>query len=454
MISPGKRLRLAKRLFGWIPHPTQREWLLDESRVKVAACGRRWGKTEAAAVDAATFAIASQGSVQMIVSPSYDQSRLIFDTVEKMVSEQPLTRSISKVTRTPYPRMSIGRSVITARTADEDGRNLRGHSADRVIVDEAAYVRDAVVEEVIGPMLADRNGQLVMISTPFGKNHFYRAFVKGQQPKMSEADGCGDVGLGHLSAQRPGRYSSHRFPSWSNPFISREYVEFQREILTPRQFSVEYEAEFLDDQTSVFSWDLIQKAVGLGRVADASEEPWLVAGIDWARYSDYTAVVVVDCGAVPHRVVAIDRFNRLSWESQVRRVADLLTRYRVNAVLTDQTSIGDPLLEQLRRILWEGGAGMAIEGLTFTNSSKREIVDNLVLRLSHQELALPDDEQLVRELQYFEYELTGAGNVRMNARSGYTDDLVSALALAEWQGRSYAGPARFLSGGQRMASGI
>ncbi|MBI2844578.1 MAG: hypothetical protein HYX78_14380 [Armatimonadetes bacterium] len=70
------RLRLARMLFGWRPHPTQRLWLLDDARVKVAACGRRWGKTEAAAVDAATFAVAVPESIQMIVSPTYDQSRL------------------------------------------------------------------------------------------------------------------------------------------------------------------------------------------------------------------------------------------------------------------------------------------------------------------------------------------------------------------------------------------
>ena len=57
--------------------------------------------------------------------------------------------------------MNIGGSVIMARTADEDGRNLRGHSADRVIVDEAAYVKDSVILEVISPMLADRDGEPV-----------------------------------------------------------------------------------------------------------------------------------------------------------------------------------------------------------------------------------------------------------------------------------------------------
>ena len=71
-----KRIDLARKFWAWEPHPTQREWLLDEHKVKVAACGRRWGKTEAAAIDVATYAIANNGSVQMIVAPTYDQSNL------------------------------------------------------------------------------------------------------------------------------------------------------------------------------------------------------------------------------------------------------------------------------------------------------------------------------------------------------------------------------------------
>ncbi len=74
-MTPAKRIELAAALFGWTPHPSQREWLLDGHPVRVAACGRRWGKTEAAAVDVATFAAAFDGSVQMIVAPTYDQTK-------------------------------------------------------------------------------------------------------------------------------------------------------------------------------------------------------------------------------------------------------------------------------------------------------------------------------------------------------------------------------------------
>ncbi|MDO8589623.1 MAG: terminase family protein [Armatimonadota bacterium] len=433
------RLRLARQLFGWRPHKTQRLWLLDDSKVKVAACGRRWGKTEAQAVDAALYAVCNPGSKQMIVSPTYDQSKLIFNTVDRLLSSCPATRPAVKVKRSPYPRLNLRKSLITARTADEDGRNLRGHNADRVIVDEAAYVRDAVIEEVIAPMLADRDGQLIMISTPFGRNHFYRAFLKGESSEDSLR-----------------RYASFRFPSWENPHISREYIDGQREALTPRQFSVEYEAQFLDDQNSVFRWADIEAAVaaypakigtdpsaagGLSHFSRSETESasagWRTAGVDWARYSDYTAVVVLDAGVSLRTVVAIDRFNQMNWQDQVTRVADFLQKHRVNSVTLDQVSIGDALLEMLQTEVWDRrGMSIDVHGVKFTNTSKREVIDNLVARLAHRDLAIPDDQQLIKELQFYEYEVTEAGNLRLNAKTGYRDDMVIALALAAWTARS------------------
>ncbi|HET6452843.1 MAG TPA: terminase family protein [Armatimonadota bacterium] len=425
-----KRIDLARTLWDWEPHPTQREWLLDEHPVKVAACGRRWGKTEAAAIDVATYAIANNGSVQMIVAPTYDQSRLISDTIERLLLMKAEIRKHAKVTKTPYPDIRYKRSRIMARTADEDGRNLRGHSADRVIVDEAAFVRDRVIEEVIGPMLADRDGQLVMVSTPFGRNHFYRAFVQGQ------ADGE----MGRWGDGATGRTRSFRFPSIANPHISREYIEHQREILSERQFKVEYEAEFADDQNSVFAWADIQEAIEDAGTRGHGDAGIRVAGIDWARYSDYTAVIVLETATltmdpgpstIPFRVVCLDKFNKMDWHSQVERVADLLCRHRVSAVLADQTSVGDPVLEILRNTLWgERHLDAEIEGMVFTNQSKRELIDNLAIRLAHRDVSFPYHEQLVRELQFYEYELTESGNVKTGARRGYHDDCVIALALA------------------------
>jgi hypothetical protein len=326
-----------------------------------------------------------------------------------------------------------------------------------VIVDEAAFVRDSVVHEVISPMLADRNGRLVMISTPFGKNHFYQAFVRGQQQGDRE-QGIGDSGEGNgprSALNSPLSTRSFSFPSWANPHISREYIEEQRNVLSPRQFSVEYEAQFVDDQSAVFAWSDIEAAAagvreqGTGNSGEGAE--CVVAGIDWARYSDYTAVVAVGVGESGCEVIGVDRFNGMSWNLQIERVIAFLKKHRVTAALTDQTSVGDPLLEQLKSRLWESNIDVAVEGYCFTNQSKRDLIEHLALRFAQGTITIPPDEQLMRELQYFEYELTSSGNVRMNARSGCHDDLVIGLALACWQARTAGVGGGYLARDGRIA---
>lgn len=194
----------------------------------------------------------------------------------------------------------------------------------------------------------------------------------------------------------------------------------------------------MDDQNSVFPWADIQAGIVNGEqcTVNGEQSAVYVAGIDWARYSDYTAVVVLEVGGSDRsdrefRVVAVDRFNRIDWDTQVERVADLLCRYRVRGIAADQTSIGDPVLELLRRKLWEErGLDAEIEGVVFNVQTKRELIDNLAVRLAHREIVYPRIEPLVEELQFYEYEVTNSGHVRTQARRGQHDDCVCALALA------------------------
>lgn len=65
-------------------------------------------------------------------------------------------------------------AVIAMKGADLGKHRLRG-SAKRVVgLDEFAFYRDpSIVKDVIVPMLADYNGQLIYASSPNGENHFY-----------------------------------------------------------------------------------------------------------------------------------------------------------------------------------------------------------------------------------------------------------------------------------------
>lgn len=90
----------------------------------------------------------------------------------------------------------------------------------------------------VRPMLAVSQGQLILMSTPFGKRgHFWEAWDKGQdwqrvQVKASE-----------------------------NPRISQTFLDDERTVMGDWWYRQEYECEFLDPIDSVFSYETVMSAI-------------------------------------------------------------------------------------------------------------------------------------------------------------------------------------------------
>src|SRR5438067_1614279 len=271
----GLQVRSSPALFahfvlGVTPHTTQAAFLECRAPVKVAACGRRWGKSTAAALDALHLAVVGDGegrpTTQMVVAPTADQTTIIAGEVERLLLNGPLSGLVDGVTHAPFSEITLcNGSTILARSAGYEGKYLRGRAAHRVVVDEAAFVSERTIQEAILPMLADSGGQLVLISTPFGRNCFWEMFVRGQGGDPS----C----------------RSFQFPSQQNPHISAAYITAQRETMTDLQFRAEWLAEFIDDQSTVFRWALIERATQGELSAPQSGRRYSV-GWDPAKYHD------------------------------------------------------------------------------------------------------------------------------------------------------------------------
>jgi len=184
--SATERLEMAKLWWHWQPHAAQKRLFCSTASVRIAACGRRWGKTESLSVDIASLALTERGSFQLLVAPTEGQARLlgeaVWDKLEKaFASGDPNLDDRKLVVRSrPYLTLTITGSEpsqVLCRTAGRDGRNLRGLWAHRIVVDEAAHVPDRVLKEVLPPMLADKGGEFVLASSPNGRRS---AFYAGQ----------------------------------------------------------------------------------------------------------------------------------------------------------------------------------------------------------------------------------------------------------------------------------
>ena len=198
--SAARRLKLAKRLWKWQPHPAQARFFSCPAQMRVAACGRRWGKTEALSLDIATLALDEHDCRQLVVAPTDAHARLLGNEVLARLLDAWEWRGVDglphpliagrEITVRQRPSLTITLSApgqatdkqvtIHFRTAGRDGRSIRGLWAHRVIVDEAARVPDTVLTDVLLPMLTDKGGDYVLASSPYGRRSaYYRLYAKG-----------------------------------------------------------------------------------------------------------------------------------------------------------------------------------------------------------------------------------------------------------------------------------
>jgi len=395
----------AEKFFGWKAHEAQKEILRAKGQTITIAAGRRFGKSEAMAIASLFFAFKHPNTIQFIIAPTYDQATVIFETMLKFLSKSPWQGLIEKVKYSPYPILKfLHGSEIHARSADKY-HNLRGRKAHRVILDEAAFIKDEAVYEVIEPMLADYNGQMIKISTPYGKNHFWESWVKGKE-------------------KVPG-YVSFQFPSSANPYISHEFLETKKQEYgeTSLRWRVEYLAEFVDEQDVVFPWRIIEDAIEDYTVPiEPTANQRYLMGVDVAKYEDWTVIIVLD---ETGRLVYFERFNRRPWSYIVERVAQVKQKYNAQGYI-DATGVGDPIWEALRE------KGVYLEPFKFNTQTKQQLIDTLRAKLENREIEIPRIPELIDELRFFEYEIRPTGTLRLEARYGYHDDCVIALALAVW----------------------
>ena len=337
-----------------------------------------------------------------IVAPTYPLSRETWWEFFAICPEE-LIAAISKSER----RVEfVNGSILEWRSADDEA-SMRGAGLDWCIVDEAARVKEESWE-ALRPALSDRLGRAILISTPKGRNWFYRIFQRGLNGSSE--------------------YQSWQRASRDNPYFPPQEWEAAKLDLPEIVFQQEYEAEFIDDVGLVFR-NVKACSFEIGR--PSKDMPWLfqprldghsyILGVDLARTQDWTVICVLD--AQEKRVVAWDRFNKIDWPVQKDRIAGMARGYRA-PIMIDATGIGDPIYQDLQAM------GIKVMPYKFTAESKRNLVNNLAIVLEQKGIRYPAIQELINELLAFEYTPLPSGHMRFGAPSGQHDDCVIALALA------------------------
>lgn len=140
----------------------------DNSRFRVAICGRRFGKTFLAINELAKFACIPNREV-FYVAPSYRQAKQI--VWKKLRNRLQELRWVKKVHETELSLLLKNGSTISLKGADNYD-SLRGVGLDFVVLDEFADIDEECWYEVLRPALADNEGHALFIGTPKGKSNW------------------------------------------------------------------------------------------------------------------------------------------------------------------------------------------------------------------------------------------------------------------------------------------
>jgi hypothetical protein len=200
---------------GYVRHEAQQACHDATERFRIAAWGRRGGKSRVGGMELMPAAYLAHARRQYleetgerheywIVGPEYSDSekefRVIYNALKGrgMPFDKPGTYN-NPLGGDMHVSLWDGRFQVHAKSAKYPdtlvGEGLRG-----LVLSEAAKLKRIVWEKHLRPTLADYKGWLYGGSTPEGKNWFYELYMKGQNPNEPE-------------------YWSLRAPAWVNPFV-------------------------------------------------------------------------------------------------------------------------------------------------------------------------------------------------------------------------------------------
>jgi hypothetical protein len=287
--------------------------------------GRRWGKSTLGGVLEANV-LRQHGKCAWVV-PTYKNGRSLWRWMQRIAYPMVVDRlwDVSKAERT----ITTHRGGFFAIYSDDNIDAIRSEDFDLVINDEASRIKAESVTDAIEPTLADRDGSLINISTPHGRNWWWEQCMAA---KLNNVD--------------------HVFftaPSSDNPNPNIQKAARLAKDRVPRQtYEQEWLALFIESGLTLFTIEDIDAAS-----RDAPPLCPAVPGhtyrttVDVGRRRDAMIINTFDMDTWPYERVAFERFERVSYPVMQAAIEHRYTVYPGELII-EQNGIGDPVIENLK----------------------------------------------------------------------------------------------------------
>ena len=429
---------LVNTYFGIDPTPTQRNIINDilsgkHQRISVLAM-TRYGKSFIISAATLLYAVLNDNKRVIIVSPTYSQSRIIMEYISNFVISQPAMIAAIDFDTKGAERLKkeVSRSRVTLKNGSEirilsgegKGERLMGFGADLIVEDESALISDEVFRLRISRMLGDNpKSILIEIGNPFPGNHFSENW---QNPKWRKYK------IDYKVALKEGRVSQH-------------FIDEQRALLTPMEFTILYEADFPTEmEDSLVKWAWIEQALyDKGVEYEEDEIVERIIGCDIAEAGvDWTVITkILKLSNGDYIVEGIEAWHKADTMKTAGKIVKIHKEYKSDVVRIDAIGVGKGVYDRLQELRTNKEITGTIEGIKVGMSpkyekdrflnKKAELYWNLRTLFEDGKIFIPKNEQLVKELRLMRYDLTSSGKIKIidpEAKSpDYSDSLMLGL---------------------------
>ena len=448
--------------------PYQIAWAMDRSRIKVMEASRRVGKTFGEAFVVVRdrlndvrqcdswFSSSDESAAREFIEACAWWCRVFGDVVEVVEQRQLFERDDIKVFTINFP----GGSKVTAMASSPKSMRSKGGG---VILDEFAHhEKPAEMWRASYPVIS-RGGRLSVLSSHNGEQSEFEKLCAMGRRRLNPAE-HGDPKSGDypVSLHTVTIYDAvdqglvNRINSMEGTaYTCDEYLAELRAGCDAETWSQEYECRPSSQASSYFPFDLIRPLVRDGGplVTDnvlslihsiinydflVSQDVYtLYAGVDIGRTQDEFAVWVNAKIGAMHRCVGVLAMRGQTFtvmEGVCKAVLGMnVSGTRCQRMCIDKTGIGMQLAERM----CEHAPGR-VEGVTFTNPSKKEMATTARRVVEERCCTLPDDTETLAQLTSIRKTVTAAGNERFDAERTATAHADRAWA---WMLALHAGEA-------------
>ena len=342
----------------------------------ILTASRGMGKTFVSAVYAALQTLLYPSTRLGIFAPAFRQSKFIFKEFERLYENSPvLNTSVAKVptygndqcTCTYKPiRQGMKPSEVVALPVGSDGGKIRGSRFRKIILDEIPHLPEVIFRSAIQPMMATAvnpmkrvkevellkkldptsiidlsdNGYIGITSGYYQFNYWWQEIIKFYEEIKNGSK----------------LYSLRFVPYYELPegFYDSTIVN-DAEIHSPKHlFLTEWLAEWIADSEGAFPMSILELCRDERVVPKYCKDPdqdkgkEYVFGIDAARESDSSAIVVVEVG-YPSKVVYIMELEDKEFPEQTKIIFELIERFKPLRIYMDEFGGGNVIRDQLAR---------------------------------------------------------------------------------------------------------